>query len=497
VSIRTQRPLIVTLIATLATLAVVGFALLGARPAQAAPAIPSTSAAAGPWSDTLAEYGMPSTPQQWQPSNWDIQTHIRSQNTSGDFIDSHLADHGADCGAPPAQHSINTWQQVVFVCHSHVMTAMADSGYGETVLTPDRMADWSGGAVTIGWSVSTQRTTSRDWIAIDVTPFANQFALPFDEGSVDLAGMPKDYLELRANLEDYNGVQTRWSLDRPATGNDFGTEQDSEWPYFEELTGIPMSATVRTPLQFTFDKTSYTFRVGPTSAISPGKVIFSGKWSKPLAFTSGVVQFVHHSYNPGKCDVVAISCKADTWHWSDFNISNAVQYTMLKPTDHQVVTGSGGVVSFGSPAPSGSYLKFAGIGSVQVSYDGGKTYAAAVKAPLDGYGGADEHFNSFLSPVPPGVSQVQFKLAGGWYGPGMVRDLSLISQTLGGVSPSPTPTNTPTPPTPTPSPTATPVATSTPSATPTPIPLQHVPCTVAIGDVIRDGYCDGTFTPNP
>ena len=121
----------------------------------------ASSNAIAPWSDSLAEYGMPTAPTMWKPSNFDVQIHTRDmQNGSGNA--SHLADHGADCAAPPATHTVSSWQQAVYVCHSHVMTAIADSGYGEVVLTPDHLADWSAGPVTIGFSVSTARTTSRN-----------------------------------------------------------------------------------------------------------------------------------------------------------------------------------------------------------------------------------------------------------------------------------------------------------------------------------------------
>jgi hypothetical protein len=261
----------------------------------------------------------------------------------------------------------------------------------------------------------------------------------------------------------------------------------------------------------------YIFRVGASSAVNPGKVIIQGNWTKPLTFSQGVVQFVHHSYNPTKCDVTMVpgGCHADTWHWSDFSISNAVQYTLLRPTDHQVVTGSSGVVSFGSPAPSGSFLKFAGIGALQVSYDGGKTYHKPAMPPLDYSPLHEEHFANYMDPVPVGATQALFKLTGGWWGGAMARDFSIISQTLSG-SPSPTPTNTPVPPTPTntpvpPTPTATPVPpTPTPTDTPTPeptptgtpggpspVPIDGVPCTVILDNQPVSGTCSGTFTPYP
>lgn len=441
---------------------------------------------------------MPSAPTMWQPSNFDVQIHTRDMENSGSSMDSFNADHGSDCGAPPATHNVNTWQQAVFACHSHVMTAIKDSGYGEVVLTPDHMADWSQGPVTIGFSVSTQRTTSRDWITVQISPFAEQLSLPFDFGDVDLSGNPRHYVELKADMGD-NG-ETKWQMYREQAGNSFGDLQSEEYPYFTDQTGIQPSASVRTPFELTFDAHGYTFRVAPSAPVGGGTVLLQGTWSKPLTFSQGVVQFEHHSYNPDKCDVVALKCAADTWHWSDFSISSAVPYTMLRPTDHQVVTGSGGVVSFGSPAPSGSFLKFAGIGVLQVSYDGGKTYHTPKMALLDYSGLHDEHFANYMDPVPAGTTQALFKMSGGWWGNAMTRDFSIISQTVGGTpTPSPTPvppTPTPVPPTPTPvPPTPTPVP-PTPSPTPAPVPMNKTPCMITQNGVMVNGLCDGTFYPS-
>jgi hypothetical protein len=376
---------------------------------------------------------MPSTPQEWRPSNWDVQIHTRGmQLDSGN--EAHNADHGADCSAPPATHFVNTWQQAVYICHNHVMTAIADEGYGEVVLTPDHMADWSAGPVTIGFSVSTQRTSARDWITVDVSPFGEQLALPFDFGGTDLQGMPAHYIELNANMSQWNTVQTNWQMVREQAGNSFGDIQASEWPYFEDATSIPMSATVRTPFELIISSAGYTFRVAPSSPIAGGKVLLQGKWSKPLTFTQGVVQFAHHSYNPFKCDVTSVRCYPDTWHWSNFSISSAVPYPLLRPIDHQVVTQPGGVVTFAQGAPAGSFLKFQAIGSVQVSYDGGKTYSAAKKPPMDAALAKSDNsiWTNYLTPVPQGATSVLVRVTGGWFGNGVARDFSIVSESLNG-----------------------------------------------------------------
>src|SRR5262245_57389707 len=40
----------------------------------------ASSNAIAPWSDSLAEYGMPANPTSWQPSNWDVQIHTRDRH---------------------------------------------------------------------------------------------------------------------------------------------------------------------------------------------------------------------------------------------------------------------------------------------------------------------------------------------------------------------------------------------------------------------------------
>lgn len=473
-----------SILATALVVALSLYALLGSAPAaHAAPA---------PWADTLA-YGMPSAPTTWQPAHWDTQIHTRDYSA----VDPMTADHGADCSAPPATHRITTWQEAVFLCHDHIMTAISSEGYGEVVLTPDHLADWSAGPVTVSFSVSSFYTSQRDWISIGLSPFAEQLALPFDEGDVDLQGMPRDSVQLK--LVPNNGAPS-WVADQVTGFSENELQHSWDVPPLTQF--ITPSKTVRTPYEFTFSATRYSLRIAPSSPQAAGQVLLSGTWPKALTWTQGVLQLAHHSYNPTKGDGCGPPddtqiCAANTWHWSDVGISTALPYTLLRPVDHQVISASSGVATFAQAAPAGSFLKFAAIGTVQVSYDGGATYHAAKKPPLDASAYHEEHQTSYLDPMPAGATSARFKLAGGWYGPGYARDFSVVSlSALGGPAPSPTPVPPTATATPVPTSTPTPAPTSTPSPTPSPININGAPCSVTLGGVTRSGTCSGIFTPS-
>jgi hypothetical protein len=441
----------------------------------------ASSSAIGPWSDSLAEYGMPSAPTLWNPSNFDVQIHTRGmQSSSGN--DAHLADHGADCSAPPATHPVSSWQQAVFICHQHVMTTISDGGFGEIVLTPDHLADWSNGPVTIKFSVSTFRTDPRDWISVDLTPFSDQLALPLpaNYGEVDLQGTPRNLVEFKT---DAIGSQTKWVASE-AVNSFRPTGVAEEVQGFNSATGIVDSKTIRTPFELTISRTEYSLKVGAGSAVGAGKTLLQGTFPTPLPFTQSVVQFSQIAYDPEKCDTGAMdasSCQANTWHWSDFAISNAVPYTLLRPTS-QVISAPGGAITFAQGAPAGSFLKFAAIGNVQVSYDGGKTYSAAQTPPMDAGLFHEEHFTSYLTPVPPGTREAQLTVAGGWYGPGMARDFSIVGLTTNGGPPATQP------------PGSQPTATQPSSSTP--IPLNNTPCMVQVNGAMQNGTCSGSFSPS-
>jgi len=172
-----------------------------------------------------------------------------------------------------------------------------------------------------------------------------------------------------------------------------------------------------------------------------------------LGWSRAVVQLGHHSYNPRKACNFDGSCIPNTWHWDNVSISNAVPFTISKADLSYVDSTTRPYVNFPVGAPTGSYLRFSGIGTnIQVSFNGGQSWQAAPLHPVET--APEEHFKPYWMAVPTGTSRVYLR-GSGWYGGDwMARGIAVWSQNL-----SAAPTATPVPPT------------ATPIPTPTPIPL--------------------------
>ena len=101
--------------------------------------------------------GQPTAPQTWHPTDWDMQVNIadsyRGDGTSMPLMQAH---HGPDCGAPPATHPITRLEDAVFVCKDHMMTSIT-GGYGQIVLTPNAMVDFTDGEAVVTFDMSTFR----------------------------------------------------------------------------------------------------------------------------------------------------------------------------------------------------------------------------------------------------------------------------------------------------------------------------------------------------
>ena len=146
--------------------------LLGVGCATILSGIVVATAASGP---TFSFDGSPGGPLAVEPANssvlanFDVAVHSRDTSTWYQ-PEAMAAAHGSDCGAPPATHNISSYEDSVFQCKDHIMTAIKAGGYGEIVLTPNQIVDFSGGSADIKFDVSTLRSSGRDFIDFWITP---------------------------------------------------------------------------------------------------------------------------------------------------------------------------------------------------------------------------------------------------------------------------------------------------------------------------------------
>ncbi len=372
----------------------------------------SASAAAAPY--TFNFTGDPAAPQPWNPSTWDVVVNSRDTPTFSQ-LEAMQAQHGADCAPYPATHLISSYEGSVFLCHNHVMTAINAHGYGEIVLTPDHMIDFSGGEATIRFDLSTLRTSYRDWVDVWITPFEDNLVLPLNALTVDLQGPPARGIHVK--MDQFNGTVFRANL-----MDNFKSQAlpSKDGRSLEKLVGSP-SAVKRTTFELAISPTHLKFGAPNLGYNWVDTALTGMKW------TRGVVQLAHHSYNPTKdCALQWLpTCLPNTWHWSNFSISNAVPFTLLRGNPQVVHAGTPATVTFPAPAPKSAFLRFAGIGSIDVSFDAGKTWQPAQKQ-AEKYHFA-EHFSSYWMPVPAGTTNVTVRGKKWFAGPWWIRDVSIWS----------------------------------------------------------------------
>lgn len=393
-------------------------ALIGLLPLVAADGLTPRPALAADDGFAFNWEGRPAAPQPWTPLGWDAVVHSRDQRT-WQSMDPVPAQHGADCGAPPATHVVTSYQDALFVCNNHLMTAFLPGGYGEIELAPDRMVDWSGGTATVGWHQSTFRTSARDWTDINVTPLDDNLVLPATTG-VDLSGEPRNGIQVAMSTAiptTFSGQVFRNFAATPLAGSSARLEQ-----------ALTPSAVQRAHFQLDISRTHVRF------GLPDQGIWFIDQEVAELPFTRGVVQLGHHSYTPDKeCTPQpgVLSCTGDTWHWSDFSMAPARKFTML-PGDmgSHLSHDTPSTVNFASAAPADSHLRFAAAGGMSVSFDGGRTFEPArVQPGTRNQSGSfrGDVFNSYWTPVPAGTSSVTFSGQDTFYSWWWVKDVSIWS----------------------------------------------------------------------
>ena len=358
--------------------------------------------------------GTPSSPEPWQPSNWDVSVHSRGRNSLR-TLDPMQAHHGPDCGAPPTTHTVDRYAGAVFICRNHVMTAINGADYGAIYLTPNHMADFSKGETVIRFDMSTLRSSERDWVDLWITPFADNLQTPLEEWLPDLQGEPRRAVHVRLYL---TGPTNNMGAFSAAIVRDFSYQKlptTGDWRGYENV--LTPDAARRDTFELRLSRTSIKFGL-PNYNFWWVDTTFAD-----LGWDQGVVQFGHHSYNPTKCE----GCTPNTWHWDNVSITPARPFIMLNG-DLKLATGDvPGQVRFAQPAPAGAHLRFVGIGNqLQLSFDAGKSWQNAQRQTQKG--SAEDHVSSFWTPVPEGITSVMVRgerySGGDW----AIRDIAIWAE---------------------------------------------------------------------
>lgn len=379
--------------------------------------------------------GTPTTPTPWDPDNWDVLVHVRHDESKLYVGEPMLADHGTDCSSPSVGGSHMTsgkYEDTVFICRDHMMTAIRDSGYSAVYMTPNVLVDFTNETAIIRLDMSTMRTSNRDWWDIWITPFDQNLTAPLVL-TVDLTGPPQNAIHFE--MDAVNDAFAAFVYD-DFKSTRYGTE------YFG------MQDDYRSFLQADRARRD-VFEVHISkNHIKMGMPAYNFWWvdedMPTLDWTKGIVQFGHHSYNPAedKCLRTTVDgqhdiCEPGTWHWDNVFIEPAVEFTMIHADrryvdpaswerDNTTVHLGTSPVTFDKPAPKNAYMRFMAVGEdIEMSFDNGKTWVAAVEQVQSEDYLKDEHFRSFWTPVPEGTQRVLFRAHNWWGGKWHVRNMSI------------------------------------------------------------------------
>lgn len=349
----------------------------------------------------------PSAPLALDSARWDLQIHSRDRSTFDALEGMHMG-HGPSCQPPPATFWNTSYEGAAFYCSNHVMTGINAEGYGVIYMTPDHLVDFDQGEAVVRFEVSTLRTSGRDWWDLYLTPTDDVLSLPLEEWLPDLQGQPKNCVHVRMDLSSPTiflaSIWQDWQE----------TELAGSFVGYESV--ITPDPRIRQTFELRISKTTLKFGL-------PDHGLWWHDTTIPeLNFGRAVLQFGHHSYNPTKLDVAMPAGhdtslagvperSPNTWHWDAIEITPARPFTMIGVDRRQVTEDDGTpMVTLDAPAPPDAFLRFAAIGQVSVSFDGGPFQPAVRRdGSLENAGQhAVEHFASYMTPIPFGTTTVSF-----------------------------------------------------------------------------------------
>jgi hypothetical protein len=291
------------------------------------------------------------------------------------------------------------------------MTAI-NSGYGAIYLTPDHMVDFSDGEGVVTFDMSTQRGSGRDWVDLWISPYEDNLQIPLQDWLPPYQGEPRRAVQIRMDNGE-GGTFFRADVVRDFTA----TEVPGSTRTYESV--LTPSASRRDKFALYLSGTHIRFGMPAYDLWWIDSDIADLGWSR------GVVQFGHHAYNPTK--ECSSNC-TNTWHWDNIGIEPAAPFTIVRGTPRYVTAETVRDVSFPVSVSGNTSLRFIAAGNnLAVSFDGGANWQPARRQSQKN--NKQEHFSSYFTPMPAGVTRVQFRGEESWAGPWMVRDVSIWAQT--------------------------------------------------------------------
>jgi hypothetical protein len=367
----------------------------------------SQESVAGPQATSTPTYfaesfdGTPAEPAPYKPTSWDVAIHNRDQEYWFN-LEPMDAGHGIHCEAPDeARHVVDSYENAVYHCRDHVMTAINSSGYGAIYLTPPYMVDFSAEEAVIRWDISTVQTSKRDWWDIWLTPYDYNLVAPLQDWLPDLNGEPLKAIQIQLAEGSVIGrlVTDHEAEDLPLTMSDS----------YESF--LEPSETRRDTFELRISADHIRF----------GMPDYDKWWidtAIDLDWTEAVVQFGHHSYNPTKDGGTPV-----TWHWDEVFIEPAIPFVILPADRRYVAPEEETSVSFARPAPEGAHLRFAGVGQeLEVRFDGGAWQPAERQLQEKHVEGS---FSTYWMPIPADTSSISFRGENWFGGDWHIRDIAI------------------------------------------------------------------------
>src|SRR5262249_31376457 len=155
--------------------------------------------------------------------------------------------------------------------------------------------------------------SARDWWTVNLTPFSQNMVLPLENFLPAYQGEPVSGLELRVDQATCEKGGTGSYLRVATVSHAAPRELNQASPCIEDA--VPPSFRTRSPFRVEVSSSHLKVFMPGTAA-----VWYDGPISLP--FDRAVVQFAHHSYNPGKASNPDGSPGLpNTYHWSGVSIA--------------------------------------------------------------------------------------------------------------------------------------------------------------------------------